>query len=66
MTRIGNLKLYTVLEASQILDRSPQTIRNYIHDGKIRAHRIGTVDAIREEEIERFKSSTSINLTLQK
>lgn len=66
MIKIKGIKLYTVLEVAEALDRSPQTIRNYIKDGKIRAHRIGTVDIITQEEIERFNSSTSINLTLQK
>jgi excisionase family DNA binding protein len=54
MTQIGKLKLYTVLEVAQKLDRSPQTIRNYIRDGKIKAHRIGTVDVIAEKELDRL------------
>jgi excisionase family DNA binding protein len=51
MIQIKNIKLYTVLEVAEALDRSLQAIRNYIKDGIIRAYRIGTVDLITDEEI---------------
>lgn len=51
MIKIKGIKLYTVLEVAEALDRSLQAIRNYIKDGIIRAYRIGTVDLITDEEI---------------
>jgi excisionase family DNA binding protein len=69
-TTIEGLKLYTIPEAADALRVTPQTIRNYLKQGKLKGQRIGRPIFITESNIRDFLApsigSTSIKTTLQK
>jgi len=70
VTQIENIKFYTVQETAETLRVTPQTIRSYIKQGKLKGKRIGRPILISEENIQEFlttpENPTSINTTLQK
>lgn len=51
---IEGVKLYTVYELAEALKVTPQTIRNYINQGKIKAQRVGSSKLITEKSIKEF------------
>lgn len=53
-TQIENIKFYTVQEIAQALEVTPQTVRAYIKQGKIRAQRIGRPLLITESSLKEF------------
>jgi excisionase family DNA binding protein len=53
-TQIENIKFYTVQEIAQALQVTPQTVRAYIKQGKIRAQRIGRPLLITEISLKEF------------
>lgn len=53
-TQIENIKFYTVQEIASILQVTPQTIRTYIKQDKIRAQRIGRPLLITESSLKEF------------
>jgi excisionase family DNA binding protein len=53
-TQIENIKFYTVQEIAQALQVTPQTVRAYIKQGKIRAQRIGRPLLITESSLKEF------------
>ena len=53
-TQIENIKFYTVQEIAQALQVTPQTVRAYIKQGKIRAQRIGRPLLITETSLKEF------------
>jgi putative molybdopterin biosynthesis protein len=70
VTQIENIKFYTVQETAELLRVTPQTIRSYIKQGKLKGKRIGRPILISEANIQEFlttpENPTSINTTLQK
>lgn len=54
MLVVGSEKAYNVQEASQILKVSAVTIRSYIHQGRLKAQRIGKAYYITESNLEEF------------
>ena len=70
VTQIENIKFYTVQETAETLRVTPQTIRSYIKQGKLKGKRIGRPILISEENIQEFlttpETPTSIKTTLQK
>lgn len=53
-TQIENIKFYTVQEIAQALQVTPQTVRAYIKQGKIKAQRIGRPLLITESSLKDF------------
>lgn len=53
-TQIENIKFYTVQEIASILQVTPQTVRTYIKQDKIRAQRIGRPLLITESSLKDF------------
>lgn len=51
---IEGLRFYMILEVAQALDVTPQTVRSYIKQGRIRAQRIGTNVLITEKSLQEF------------
>ena len=49
--------LYTVEQAAEVLDLHVKTIRRYIHEGKLRAKRIGKEYRITRADLEEFTGS---------
>lgn len=54
MIKIADVKAYNVQEAAELLDVSPQTIRSYIKQGKLKAQKAGNKYIITEETLKAF------------
>jgi excisionase family DNA binding protein len=69
-TEIQGIKFYTIPETAQALRVTPQTIRAWIKQGKIKSQRIGRPILITENNLLEFLQAktdpTSVKNTLQK
>jgi len=54
MREIEGIKLFTVTEAADTLGITPQTVRAYIKQGKLKGQRIGRPILITENSIKQF------------
>lgn len=52
--QIGDIKLYSVLELSQVLKITTVTLRTYIRQGKLKGQKIGGMWYITEERLKEF------------
>jgi len=50
----GNLVVYTVKDLSKLLNTTPQTVRKYISEGRIKGKKIGRQWLIEEEAVKEF------------
>lgn len=50
----GNLVVYTVADLSKLLNTTPQTVRRYINEGKIKGRKIGRQWLVDEEAVKEF------------
>ena len=50
----GNLVVYTVKDLSKLLNTTPQTVRKYISEGKIKGKKIGRQWLVDEEAVKEF------------
>ena len=70
MITIENNKYYTIQELATSLKVTPQTIRAWIKQDKLKGKKVGKRILIREDKIIEFLDAnsqpTSINITLQK
>jgi excisionase family DNA binding protein len=53
-TEIEGIKFYTIAELSAILNVTPQTIRRYIKQGKLKGQRIGRPTLVTERSLRNF------------
>jgi excisionase family DNA binding protein len=53
-TVIEGIKFYTIPETAEALQVTPQTVRNWINQGRIRSQRIGKPIFITETNIREF------------
>ena len=53
-TEIQGVTFYTVQEIAQLLDITPQTVRTYIKEGKLKGKRIGRPILITQESLSAF------------
>lgn len=53
-TIIEGVKFYTIPEVAEALDVTPQTVRTYVKEGKIKAQRIGKPYFITERNLREF------------
>lgn len=60
MIKIADVKAYNVQEAAELLDVSPQTIRSYIKQGKLKAQKAGNKYVITEETLKTFIKGDSV------
>ena len=51
MKRFGDIKLYDVQEIARIFDMTPQSVRKYFKEGRIKARKVGTRWYVTEEAI---------------
>jgi excisionase family DNA binding protein len=58
-TVIEGIKFYTVPETAQALNVTPQTIRTWIKQGKIKSQRIGRPILITENNLKEFLRATN-------
>jgi excisionase family DNA binding protein len=58
-TVIEGIKFYTVPETAQALRVTPQTIRAWIKQGKIKSQRIGRPILITESNLKEFLQATN-------
>ncbi|MEY4003366.1 MAG: hypothetical protein RIT07_1408 [Bacteroidota bacterium] len=57
-TVIEGIKFYTIQETASALRISPQTVRAYIKQGKIKSQRIGRPILITESNLKEFLQAT--------
>ena len=50
----GNLVVYTVADLSKLLNTTPQTVRKYINEGKIKGRKVGRQWLVDEEAVKEF------------
>ena len=53
-TEIQGITFYTVIEIAQLLDITPQTVRAYIKEGRLKGKRIGRPILITQESLSAF------------
>lgn len=58
-TVIEGIKFYTIPEAAEVLNVTPQTIRAYIKQGKLKGQRIGRPILITENNLKEFLQATN-------
>ena len=51
MIEIGDIKAYDVQEIAKIFDMTPQSIRKFIREGRIKGRKVGTRWYVTEEAI---------------
>lgn len=54
MKRLGDIKFYDVAEISRLFDLTPQTVRRFFKDGRIRAQKFGSKWYVTEEAMREF------------
>jgi excisionase family DNA binding protein len=60
-TTIENIKFYTVTETAGLLNITPQTVRAYIKQGRLRGKRIGRPILITEKALREFIGEAQVN-----
>jgi excisionase family DNA binding protein len=50
--------MLTVPEAAKRTGRNPETVRRWIREGKLRAHKVGTQHVIEERDLEAIQNPT--------
>lgn len=50
----GNIVVYTVADLSKLLNTTPQTVRRYINEGKIKGRKVGRQWLVDEEAVKEF------------
>ena len=51
---MSEIKVYTVPELVKLLQLTPQSVRKYLKDGRIKAQKVGTKWLVSEEAIREF------------
>ena len=51
MIQIGDIKAYDVQEIAKLFDMTPQSIRKFIREGRIKGRKVGTRWYVTEEAI---------------
>ena len=57
---IGDIKLYSLLELSQLLEVTDVTLRRYIKSGKLKAQKIAGTYQITEENLKELLNGDSL------
>ena len=60
-TQIENINFYTVTETAKALGITPQTVRAYIKQGRLRGKRIGRPILITERALREFIGEEKVN-----
>jgi excisionase family DNA binding protein len=58
-TEIEGIKFYTIPETAEALNVTPQTVRAYIKQGKLKSKRIGRPILITENNLKEFLQATN-------
>lgn len=54
MIEIGDIKAYDVQEIAKMFDMTPQSIRKFIREGRIKGRKVGTRWYVTEEAIREY------------
>jgi excisionase family DNA binding protein len=54
MIEIENIKFYNIQETAKALGVTPQTVRAYVKQGRLKGHRIGRPILIMEKDLKNF------------
>ena len=54
MIEIGDIKVYDVQEIAKMFDMTPQSIRKFIREGRIKGRKVGTRWYVTEEAIREY------------
>lgn len=57
MSEQRELRIYTVPEIVKLLRLSPQTVRTYLKDGRLKGKRVGVKWLVTEDQIKEFLNS---------
>ena len=58
-TIIEGIKFYTIQETAKVLQVTPQTIRSYIKQGRLKGQRIGKPILVTENNLKEFLQVTN-------
>jgi len=58
-TEIEGIKFYTIPDTAEALNVTPQTVRAYIKQGKLKGQRIGRPILITENNLKEFLQATN-------
>lgn len=56
--QIGNIKLYSLIELSKILEVTTVTLRNYLLNGRLKGRKMGTRWFVTEDNIKEYFSNS--------
>jgi excisionase family DNA binding protein len=56
------MKMYTLLEISEILNVSVESVRRYVRSGKLKASRVGRLWRVQEEDLKKYLEKNSNNI----
>lgn len=62
MIKLETTTAYTVKEAAELIHLSPQTIKKYIREGKIKAQKVGVPYYVTEETLKAFLNNEVKNI----
>ena len=54
MIQIGDIKAYDVQELAKLFDMTPQSVRKFIREGRIKGRKVGTRWYVTEEAIREY------------
>jgi excisionase family DNA binding protein len=54
--------MLTIPEISRRLNRDPETIRRWIRNGRLRAHRVGTQHVVEDADLEEFLEAGTVRV----
>lgn len=60
MREIEGIRLYTIPEAAAALQVTPQTVRNYVKNGLLKAQRVGRPFLITGESLKHFVTGGAV------
>lgn len=61
MIVIGDKKIFTIVEATELLQLSYQTVRKYIKNGRLKGQLVGNKWYVTDESIKRFAFGEDAN-----
>lgn len=55
--RVEGVKFYSIIDAAKELDLTPQTVRKYVKEGKLKSKRVGKPILITDKHIKELRKA---------